>query len=247
MKIAMSPANPVRNFSQWIPVLVVAIVISSECAAAADNDLQLWSPMQFIYPVGQTWDISMQVEPRLQENISEFSQLVYKPAINYHFNSTWAISTGYKYIDKYHESNEQDIWQECHYNKKYGDLVTGLQVRLEERFIDDIEGVIPRLRFLVHASHPLGESSSYVTGFGAIRFNLDDKHAGPVSDFEQSRIFAGLGRHIGNRLQVEAGYLWRYERERIGADLSDHVIHFQMVFNTRAKKIQKPSSRDRYR
>jgi hypothetical protein len=126
-------------------------------------------------------------------------------------------------------------------------LVTGLQVRLEERFIDDIGGVIPRLRFLTHVSHPLGESRNYVTGFGAIRFNLDDKGEGPVSDFEQSRIFAGLGRHIGDRIQFEAGYLWRYKRERTGADRSDHAIRFHLVLNTRAKDIKKPGSRDRYR
>jgi hypothetical protein len=189
----------------------------------------------------------MQIEPRLKDDISEFSQLVYKPALNYHFNSTWAFSTGYKYIDKYREANENDIWQEGHFNKTFGDLVTGFQVRLEERFIDDMDGVIPRLRFLQHLSHPLGNSPFYLTGFGAIRFNLDDKGQGPVSGFEQSRIYAAVGRHFGDNIQFEAGYLWRYEEERSGNDLNDHAVHFQLVLNTKAKRVRKPQSRDRYR
>jgi hypothetical protein len=137
--------------------------------------------------------------------------------------------------------------QEGHYNKKCGDLVTGFQLRLEERFIDDMDGVIPRLRFLQHVSHPIGESPLYLTGFGEIRINLDDKGQGPASGFEQSRIYAGLGRHFGERIQFEAGYLWRYEEKRTGDDLSDHAIHFKLVFNTKVKRVKKPTSRDQYR
>jgi hypothetical protein len=103
------------------------------------------------------------------------------------------------------------------------------------------------LRFLQHLSHPLGESPNYLTGFGAIRFNLDDKGEGPVSGFEQSRLYTALGRHIGDHVQFECGYLWRYEDERSGTDRSDHAIHFQLLINTKAKHIKKPTSRDRYR
>jgi hypothetical protein len=231
-------------------VITLALLMVSWLATpaqSAEPDLQLWFPIQLIHPLDAHWELSMQVEPRLQNDISEFSQLVYKPAVNYHFNRTFAFSAGYKYIDKYHESNEQDIWQETHCNKKFDDLVTGFQVRLEERFIDNISGVIPRLRLLQHVSHPLGESPNYLTGFGAIRFNLDSKGEGPVSGFEQSRIYAAFGRHFGGRVQFECGYLWRYQEERFKADRSDHAIHFQLLVNTKAKRIQKPTIRDRYR
>lgn len=99
----------------------------------------------------------------------------------------------------------------------------------------------------MHASHPVGGSASYLTGFGAVRFNLDDKRTGSVSGFEQSRIYAGLGRHFGKHVQFEAGYLWRYEEGRAGGNLSDRAIHFQLVVNSKAKRILKPTSRDRYR
>ena len=100
----------------------------------------------------------MQIEPRLREDISEMSALIYKPAINYHFNETCAFSFGYKYVDKYQKSDEHDLWQETHLNRKFGDLVSGFQIRLEERFSDEFSGVIPRLRLLQHVSHPLGET-----------------------------------------------------------------------------------------
>jgi hypothetical protein len=243
----ISRTVPGRLAVRLVAVAALTFLLGTKDAKSAEPDLQLWFPVQFINPVGEDWSVSMQTELRLRDDISEFSQLVYKPALNYHFNSTWAVSVGYKYIDKYHQANEQDIWQESHFNKTFDDLVTGFQVRLEERFIDDMDGVIPRLRFLEHLSHPIGDSPYYLTGFGAVRFNLDDKGSGPVAGFEQSRIYAGLGRHIGERIQFEVGYLWRYEEERSGDDLNDHAIRLRMVFNTKAKRIKKPHPRDQYR
>lgn len=234
----------------WPRVFALSILLLLPCVRYAHSqqpDLQMWMPVQFIHSCGEKWTVSMQTELRLQDDISEFSELVYKPALNHHFNDTWTLSMGYKYIDKYQESNEQDLWQEIHFNRKCRDLVGGFQVRLEQRVIDDIPGIIPRLRFLQHLSHPLGEGPNYLTGFGAIRLNLDNKGQGPVSGFEQSRIYAALGRHLNDHTQFEVGYLWRYEFERVDDNLNDHAVHLQLVYNTRAKKSKKPAHRDRYR
>lgn len=230
-----------------VVVAALSFLLGPKDANSADDDLQLWFPVQIVHPVGKEWAISMQTELRLKDDISEFGRLVYKPALHYHIDPSWVFSAGYKYIDKYQMANEQDPWQEITLNKMFDDLVTGYQVRLEERLIDGIDGILPRLRFLTHVSYPIGHSPSYLTGFGAVRFNLDEKGEGPVSGFEQSRIFAGLGRHFGERIQFEVGYLWRYEEKRTGDDLSDHAIHFRLVFNTKGKSIKKPHPRDQYR
>ena len=218
-----------------------------QSAVSTEPDLQLWAPVQLIHPVGEKWAISMQTEVRLQEDISEFSQLVLKPAINHHFNDTFALSVGYKWIDKLEQANESDFWQEFHINRKFNDLATGFQIRLEERFIQDRDEVLPRLRFLEHMSHPIGEGPCYLTEFVEVRFNLGGNGSGPANGFEQGRVYTAFGRHLGERTLFEVGYLWRYEQERSGFDLNDHAVHFQLVYNTRAKKIRLPDHRDRYR
>lgn len=235
----------VRLVSFSVPI--VALLLFAQEARSQKPDLQLWTPVQVIHRIDDDWTVSMQTELRLQDDISEFSELILKPALNHHFNETFALSVGYKYIDKYQEANEQDPWQELHINHKHNDLVSGLQFRLEERLIDDIDGVIPRLRVLQHLSHPIGEGPFYLTGFGALRFNLDDKGEGPVYGFEQSRVYAALGRHIGEQTQLELGYLWRWERERQGPNKNDHALHLQLVYHTYDKPIKKPAVRDRYR
>ena len=82
---------------------------------------------------------------------------------------------------------------------------------MEQRFFDNISGVIHRLRFLTHASHPIREGPYFLSGHVSVFFNLNDKHEGPVHGFEQSRIYFGIGRHIGSHTRFEAGYLWRYQ------------------------------------
>jgi hypothetical protein len=240
--------NSIRSQTLYVLfAFALTSILGSQDAYSTEPDLQLWVPVQFIHPVGEKWAVSMQAETRLKEDISEFSQLVLKPAINHHFNDTFALSVGYKWIDKFEQANESDFWQEFHINRKFNDLVTGFQIRLEERFIEERDGVLPRVRFLEHMSHPIGEGPNYLTGSLALRFNLGGNGSGPVNGFEQSRVYAALGRHLGKRTLFEVGYLYRYEIERVGSDLNDHALHFQLVVNTRAKKIKKPYHRDWYR
>jgi hypothetical protein len=79
------------------------------------------------------------------------------------------------------------------------------------------------VRYLIHTPPPLS-TLFYFALSEAFRFNLLDKGTGPVSGFEQNRLYAGFGVHASKYLRVELGYLWRYELERTPPNKSDHVI-----------------------
>ena len=231
--------------SPLAPVLL--LLLGTGATASAEEDLQLWSPVQIIHAITDDVSISMQVEGRFQRDISEFSQLVLKPALNYHLDDIWTLSAGYKFIEKSNDLNEHDPWQELTYTRQHGELVSKLQLRLEERLISGIGGVLPRVRLLGHLAHPIGDSPYYLTGWGAVRFNLDDKGRGPISGFEQLRLYSGIGRNFDEHVQVEFGYLWRYEDKRSNRSLSDHSLHLQVVIHTDGRLTTKPHGRDQYR
>ena len=215
--------------------------------ASADQDLQLWFPNQIVHPLTDDLTISMQVEGRFQDDISKFSQLVLKPALNYHFDEHWGLSAGYKFIEKYEQPNEHDPWQEVIYSELYGDLMVKYQVRFEPRLITGMDGVLPRIRSLVDLAHPIGDSPHYLASWGAVRFNLDDKGEARFPASSRSGGGLGLGTHLNRHAQFEMGYLYRYEREWTGDPLSDHAIQMHFVLNTGAKKSAKPRARDKYR
>jgi hypothetical protein len=116
-------------FRMSVRIAVVStlfLLLGAAYARSADQDLQLWMPVQVIHRVNEKWAVSMQVELRLQDNISEFSELVLKPALHYHLNPSWEFSVGYKYIDKNKdEQDEQDPWQEVGYKRAFKNLATG--------------------------------------------------------------------------------------------------------------------------
>ena len=105
-------------------------------------------------------------------------------------------------------------------------------------------GMIARTRYRLHAAHPLGSTPWYLVGSDEVFVNLNNQGEGPVSGFEQNRLFTGVGVHLGGHLRAELGYLWRWERKRSGPDRSDHVISVNLFFDTRAKPSPRTPSLD---
>jgi hypothetical protein len=214
-----------------VVVILVALLGAVRAVSAAEQDLALWSLASVNHEFNEHWSASFQTELRLDQDISAFQELVLKPAGYYRFNDWAQLGIGYKYIDKNHAPNEHDAWQEIYLRHSLASLGFTQQIRIEERFIEEISGVIPRLRYLIHGTAPISPKF-YFSGSGAARFNLSDKGEGPVYGFEQSRLYAGVGYKAGKYARVELGYLWRYELERRGPDKSDHVIRIQFLFDT---------------
>ena len=150
--------------------------------------------------------------------------------IYYYFLPQLEFGVGYKYIDNTEKANEQDLWQELFYSSSSGKYDFMQQFRLEERFIKDISGLVPRFRYLIHVAHPMGEKT-YVVAQNAARFNLTDKGEGPVGGFEQNRLYFGYGWHVGKYWKIEVGYMWRYQRQRNGPNTSDNILRLQFLFD----------------
>jgi len=220
----------------WLAATLLAYVLiaaSNVSAEAAKQDLNLWSVFFVSHWFDDHWSASFQTEVRADDNISRFDALVLKPGGYYRVNEVVTLGAGYKYQDKGEAPNEHDAWQELYLHHDRRELELTHQFRLEERFINGIDGIIPRLRYLLHVDHPIN-SSWYLAASEAIRFNLVDRDQGPVMGFEQNRLYFGVGYRAGIA-KIEFGYLWRYERERSGPDASDHVLRFQFLFDTGAR------------
>jgi hypothetical protein len=225
-----------RPGTAWRGVCAVALGLVFPAAAAgqAQQDLQLWNLADLQHSFDDRWRSSFQWEIKFADDISEFSELILKTAGTYNFSPKTSLALGYTYQVKDHESNEQDIWQELHHTLPIKDVRLTNQFRLEERFLDGIGGIIPRIRYLIQAKHPLG-STKYLVASEAIGFNLVDKGQGPVGGFEQNQVYVAIGFRWGKYTRIETGYLWKYERRRERADASDHVIRLRFLFGTRGR------------
>jgi len=225
--------------TRMVPLLSLMVGLSLLQAiplrASTDNDFQQWSLIFANHHLTDKWSASMQMENRLRDDASEVDKQIFKPGGYYAFTDTLKLGVGYKYVKKKDSKDEQDPWQELFFNPApIGNWDWAHQFRWEQRTGGGLDGVVHRLRYLLHVTHPLGDSGKYYfAAQEAVRFNAASNDTGPVDGFEQSRLYFGVGRKMSKKWKVEVGYLWNYQREREGANLSNHVLRLQFLFDTK--------------
>jgi hypothetical protein len=214
-------------------LFIILVLAVAPPASSADQDLQQWSLVFVNQDFGERWAASFQIENRMSDNASEFNELILKPGGYYSFTPELKLGVGYKHQKKNNQHNEEDIWEELFYTPgDWRGFSWTHQVRLEQRYIGGVSGTIHRLRYLVHAARPFASNPNrYFAASQATRFNLNGQGEGPVQGFEQNRLYFGVGFKTTPRLNIEFGYLWRYERQRDGSNLSDHVIRLQFLLS----------------
>lgn len=237
----MVGAEPIR-FAEC-RVAAVAIVAATFLGAPqtafafesdVKQDLALWSLAFVNHDLGDDWSLSFQTEVRVKDEVTSLDEAIFKLGGYYRFNDWLELGIGYKYIYKNDGANDNVAWEELYVKHPFHVFGFTHQLRLEQRFIQDISGTIPRIRYLIHATTPLGPRFYFALS-EAFRYNLVDKGTGPVSGFEQNRLYAGFGVHASKYLKVELGYLWRFELERDRPSKSEHVIRVQLLFATKAR------------
>jgi hypothetical protein len=185
--------------------------------------------------LNQKWSLNLQEETRFQDDISELSQVIVKLNGRVNFNEKIGLNFGFKYIYRPTTPSEWEPWQEILFPKSFDKFSISQNIRLEERFYQGIEGIIPRIRYLLNYHIPIGKKLNYLTGYSEVRFNLVNKGTGPVEGFEQVRFRLSYGFHINDFMDIEVGYLYRFEVNRNSPNYSDQVIHVQIPFTIGAK------------
>lgn len=209
-------------------------------ARAADSDVQVWNAFKAEQRWSARWSTSLDGQLRLQDNVSQFSALVLDAAAFHHAGDRFKLGAGFQYtVAPPGRTDEQAPWQSVSYAHQLFGASASTTLRLDERLRDDVDGVLPRLRLGSRLTYPL-DGKWYLAASEEVRFNLRDTGAGPVSGFEQNRLYGGVGRRIDDFARIEIGYLWRYERERDKPGRSDNVVQLQIVIGSGRRAARKP-------
>jgi hypothetical protein len=142
--------------------VIEAVALGQLALAATENDLQQWSLLFVNHHLDNNWSASVQVENRLSDDASEVDKQTFKPGGYYAFTDTLKLGVGYKYVKKKDSKDEPDPWQELFYNPApIGQFDWAHQFRWEQRTGGGVDGIVHRLRYLLHLTHPLGRSGKY--------------------------------------------------------------------------------------
>lgn len=219
-------------------LLAFAIPITFFCgnyAYAVENDLGLWVPTYIYLPINNKFRTNLEINPRIQNNIGHINQLFIRPSIGYQLTDNLSVWQGYGWITNYIPRfvREERIWQQILYEKHFSKCKLINRLRLEERFIQDINGVPLRARYLLRFEVPFGETKKWVFITSDEPFiNLDSHFAGPKAGVDQNRFFVGLNRKISDNVSIEGGYQMQYINLRSPSfDKLNHIILINMYFN----------------
>lgn len=203
-------------------------------AQAANNQFQAWTPAYLNLAFNDKWNGWYEVQPRFSEE--GVSQLLLRTAAGYRFYGNWSAWLGYAWTPniqpKFQTENrifQQLLWAD---DLSVGRLTS--RTRLEQRWIGGADGVAVRFRTLLRYQLPFTEDKLWRgVAQDEIFVNLNSPEGGPVSGFDQNRIFFGVNRLVNEHLNVDVGYQfqWVNRREPGFPDSANHVLLIQLFFD----------------
>ena len=216
-------------------LLIVALVLIPRTTHAQRTDIESWT--QIIGTVsldrGKSWFASLEVQPRLGNNISDLERLFIRPGLGYNINKSLAAALGYAWTPgfvntSYEEDfrNENRLWQTLTYRHSGWGLDWQHRLRQEQRFIQHSSGTSNRTQYVLRGSYAFPETPDRgLTGYGQLLVNENSVTRGPQGGFDRTRLFFGPF-FVYVPVRYEVGYLGEYAH-RFGDD--SRVVHALMI------------------
>lgn len=213
-------------------VCLVATLATS--ARAADQQFQAWTPAYLNLQFNDRLNGWYEVQPRFSED--GVSQLLLRTALGYRFYDRWSAWLGYAWTPSLQPDfrTENRIFQQLLYSDDFSFGRLTSRTRLEQRWIGGADGVAVRFRTLLRDQIPFTDDGLWrAVVQDEVFVNLNSPEGGPVSGFDQNRLFVGINRLFGENLNVDVGYQFQYlnRREPGFPDDINHVLLIQLFFD----------------
>jgi hypothetical protein len=218
-----------------------------------DSNANLWLNLVGDHPLGGgPWGIHLEVQNRRAELGNDWQQLLIRPGINYQISPSLSVSAGWAWVRTYPYGDypaviafpEHRAWEQIQHRFKFLGLDWTQRLRLEQRWIgemardsggDDFDlanwRYENRIRYLLRTSIPLTDSGkTYLALWDEVFFNFGSNVSG--NDFDQNRVFIGLGHKLTPTTRLEVGYMEQTIRRRGGQIREDnHTLAVWLMSN----------------
>jgi hypothetical protein len=215
-----------------------------------DSNGHLWFIYNGDHALGDgPWGLHLEGQVRRAEMGDEWQQWLIRPGINYtlsptiQFSAGWAYAMTYRYGDypAAFDFPEHRAWEQVVYNAKVLGLDWQHRLRLEQRWIGEMEGTgndwnvenwryENRLRYLLRTTIPLTENKrTFLILWNEVMLNFGNNVSG--NHFDQNRVFIGIGHKLSQYTRLEFGFLEQTVQRR-GGRIWEHNHTFGLWFMT---------------
>lgn len=212
----------IRNLS-FLALFLTVISFPLSAKTLPDlEDFQVWAPVNINYKHDEQWRGFLELQARVGNDASLLKTAIVRLAIGYAFTPDWTVWVGYlaQFTTKSYDDNQYDVenraWQGVTYKHQYGQFITEMRNRFEERFLANNSDPEYRWRTRFRVEYLIPNTPFSAIGSEEIFINTNNNQtnkslqAGP----DQNRAYIGAGYRFNKQVQIESGYLsqhvWGY-------------------------------------
>jgi hypothetical protein len=215
---------------------LVAVLLATPAGSfAAEDDIQLWPSVTVNHALNERWGVHFAARVRLDDDVSSKKDYLLRPFVTWKPRNGLTLDLGYDYLHSFQSSSEHRIWQAAEYRLGLGDLVLKNRIRIDQRFVEDVDGVVARFRYRLRGVHPILGPSWYGAISNEVLTNLNEQDSGPSAGFDQNRLRFALGVRFLERLRIETGYEWQTLGSSSGEISHAHVFVVEFSIATSAE------------
>jgi hypothetical protein len=199
---------------------------AASAASAQESSGQLWTTTTVTAPLSERVDLSGHAVVRFSDEDEGVSQVQLGADLEAEVGGVKA-GGGYSYVTDYDggdlATREHRLRQQV--SGDMGSLGSGTlagRIRVEQRWRDDGEDMMVRLRPRMSWTRPIGANDLALRLIHESFVRLNDTDWGGEARYERMRNQVSLRRTFGDTLTGEAGYLNQYS---FGGDEPDEVVH----------------------
>ncbi len=188
--------------------LLTIVLLFASAAQATDDDAGLWTSVGLSKPLSDRLTLGTLLQLRFIDEVETLERVLLRPHLAYKLNDRQLLSIGYDahFIDTPSARVEQRLWQEYQLSRPFSSFTGSLRFRLEQRFIDHIDGVPVRMRVRAAVRKPIPGSVWSFSLANEAFLAINDIDAGQRDGFHENRAFAGFDRRISDDVSFQIGY-----------------------------------------
>jgi hypothetical protein len=207
----VSPRRSARPRTLWLLGAVGVLVCPRAALAETDHVFQSWTALFVQGRTAPGVDASPGVWLDVHARRTRDSTVsVLRPAFGYYFDRRFSVWAGYAFVPTFLDGApdrfEHRPWEQLQAMLPWGDAIFMLRTRLEQRWVQQQDGLGWRGRQLVRWQHALGGDFAAVV-WDEVFVGLNETGWGQPGGLDQNRAFVGFGWIPRAGVRLEPGYL----------------------------------------
>lgn len=200
------------------------------------NTANGWLVSSHEQELAKGWSLLSDLQIRSADHLQYLETVLIRPAIQYKLNDKHRVALGYAYLGNWERDGpekgfelEHRAWQQYLVEGKLNKTEVTNRLRLEQSFLQQESDYdfSQRLRYYLRFQVPLSNDKEFKRGAfiglqNEIFLNIQNKEKVNNNLFDQNRALAGIGYRFSDVLDVEAGYLYRYQIEE--EKMHNHIL-----------------------